>query len=136
MNRRDIIKAIPALLVVPFAVEAWPVYDESLETVRRMASEPHARYWGSRYGRGPTLISFGDETVYEVRFKDDSPVITARGITPSEDADLHWYKKHTSRHIPQELGSIVKEGQYRLRGWVYNGRHSESWVMSVEQISA
>lgn len=105
-----------------------------LQTVRRMITETPAQGWPSRVGHGTTLVYFGDGEAFEVAFKNQRPTISTRELTSSEYRDLTQYQQETDSRIPQSVGTIIGDSKWRLRGWIYNGRHSDSWIMSAEPL--
>lgn len=140
MNRRSLLKLLPAAVTgialsstVRTASSAPSRDSARLNTVRRMIAETPAQGWASRYGHGSTLVYFGDGQAFEVSFRNNRPTILERPLTSSERGDLKRYQQKLDPHVPQTIGTPVGNGKWRIRGWIHNGRHSDGWIMSVEQ---
>ena len=133
MNRRELLKTLPAPLLiglVPVALCASE--DPQLQKVREITQD-----WTAKecYGKqGPTIFCFDEQIGYEIIQKPDGFDIHRRELSQSEREGLQEYKAGLDRHVPQRIGTAVHNGEYQIRGWVYNSRHPKAWLMSVERV--
>lgn len=136
MKRRELLKRIGQLAVVVTSARFISASSSSprLATVRQMTQEWPARLWGCRNDRGSTLIYFGDNPAFEVKYKRGDWDIRERELTSSEYSELQRYKDKLDPRVPQRVGTALGKGDLRLRGWVYNGRYPNEWRMSAESI--
>lgn len=139
MKRRELLKCVigwvAGVAVMSPTSAALSSESDRLETVRRMLAETPAQRWSSRSGYGSTLVYFGDGQAFEVVFQNHKPLISTRELTTSERSDLGAYQKTLNRHVPQRVGTVLCNNEWRLRGWIYNGRDPHEWIMSAEKIA-
>lgn len=157
MDRRSLLKLLPVAVTglalgstVTAASEgnriAWHSYSrshrEELRAVTNKIIKESARMWMAsvRYReseRGAVLVTIYGNLARKITF--DSGQINQEEITLDEKqrAELQQYKNELGRCLPQRIGSqIGVNGDWRLRAWIYNGRHPNEWIMSADKIAA
>lgn len=141
MERRSLLKSLPALLAIPAfgfkPAEAATKPSPSWRTniAKQIINESGEMWLAAReryLGLNPILVAFDDDRCVEIRRASNRWDLTERVLTTDEATGRDKCREHYSPAFGAQprIGQVCSEKPYWLRAWIKNGR-SPGWLMSI-----